>query len=85
MIFNSFEHPFEVVDMLTDVWVECVISILVEGFAFNVRADVVIDTLSDVQVDVTIDVSDIGVEVLTDVTDALIVGMTDLQFVMSAP
>ena len=48
MIFNSFAHPYVVFDVLTDVLNGYVISILVEVFVINVRADVVIDTLSDV-------------------------------------
>ena len=87
MIFNIFPHPCEVVDVLAGEWVEQIISILVEMFDLNVWADVVIDTLSGVQVDATIEVvSDIGVEVLTDVNaNGLVVAMTDLQFAMSAP
>ena len=48
MIFNRFSHRCVVIDVLSDVWVEEVIKVLVEVFVVDVRADVVIDTLSGV-------------------------------------
>ena len=87
MIFNRFVHSRMVIDVLTDVWVEEVIKVFVEVFAVNVWTGVVIDSMSDVQVDVKIDVvSDIDVEVLTDVNaNVLVVTMTALQFAMPSP
>ena len=86
-IFNRFAHPCVVIDVLADAWVGKVMKVSVNMSVINVRADVVIGTLSDVQVDVTIDVvSDIGVEVFTGVNvNVLAVALTSLQFPMSAP
>ena len=79
---NRSTQPGVVIDVLTDVWVEEVVKVLriVKVFVMNVWANSVIDTLSDVQVDVTIDaVSDTDVEALTDVnTNILIDAMTSL-------
>ena len=74
-------------DVLTDVWVDKVIKVLVGVFVMAVRDGVVIGTLSGVQVDVIMDVVfDIGVEVLTDANvNILGVAMAALWFVMSAP
>ena len=46
-VFNIIVNPCVVIDVLADVWVEEAITILVEVFAINARAAVVIDMLSD--------------------------------------
>ena len=87
VIFNRIIHPCVIIDVLADVWVEEVVKVYVNMSVINVWADVVIGTLSDVQVEVTIDVvSDIGVEVLIDIhVNVLVAAMTTLQFPMPAP
>ena len=89
MIFNRLcPHTRVVIGVLVDVWVEDVIKAFVEVVTINVwGGGVVIDELSDVQVDVTINsVSDIATEVLTDVNlSVLVAAMTDLQFDIPAP
>ena len=81
MIFNRFKRLCVVIDVLADAWVEEVMKVSVKVFVINVRADVVIDKFSGVQV-----VSDIAAEVLTDVNaNVLVVAMTALQFPMPAP
>ena len=83
MFSNTLTCSCVSIDALADVWVEEVIKILFEGFVINMCADVVIDTLTGVQVDVAIDfVSDVGVEVYGNVS---VVEMIDLWFSMSAP
>ena len=83
MFSNTLTYSCVSIDALADVWVEEVIKILFEGFVINMCADVVIDTLTGVQVDVAIDfVSDVGVEVYGNVS---VVEMIDLWFSMSAP
>ena len=56
MIVKRFTHPRVVIDVLSDEWVGEVIKVSVWVFVINVRADVMIGTLSGVKVDVTIDV-----------------------------
>ena len=87
MDINTFSHPCVTIDMLTDVWVEEVIKILVEVFVIDARSDVAIDTSSGVLDGAMIDVgSDIDADVLTDVNaNVLVPVMTDLEFDMTAP
>ena len=48
VIFNRFMYPCEVIDVLTDVWVEEVVEVFVEVFDINAWDDLAVDTLSDV-------------------------------------
>ena len=43
-VFNRFAHPWLIVDVLTDVYVEEIMNILLKGFFIEVMDDVVIDT-----------------------------------------
>ena len=88
MIFKTDSHPCVMIEVLTDVWVAEVVKTGVGVFAIIVRTDLVIGTLSGVQVDVIIDtVPDFGVEVLADVTAnvLIVVAMTTLLFAMPSP
>ena len=87
MIVKRFTHPRVVIDVLSDEWVGEVIKVSVWVFVINVRADVMIGTLSGVKVDVIVDVlsDSSGVKVLADVnTEVLIAATIVLQFTMLA-
>ena len=61
-------------DTLADVCIEEIIKVLVEVIVINMWVDAVVDTLSSMSVDETIDsVSDIGIGVLTDVNPTVLV------------
>ena len=67
VFFKRFTHPRVVIDVLADEWVEEFTSVSVKLFVSKVCAGAVIDTLSVMYVDVTIDVvSDTIAEVLAD-------------------
>ena len=77
-----------IIDVVADDWVGEVIKVSVEVFVINVWSSVMIITLSDVLVDVTIDVvsSDIGVDELSDVNVNILVAMvTALRVFVPAP
>ena len=61
MIFNSFPHPYTVIDTLTDVWDGSSINGLVEVLIINVSVGAVVTMMSDVIVSVAIDIL-VGVE-----------------------
>ena len=65
MIFNRLcSHRRVLIGVLVDVWVEEAIKALVEMFIIKAWGDVLIDEVSGVEADVTINsVSEIGVEV----------------------
>ena len=73
MIFNKFTYP----RVLTDVYIEEIVEVVVRVFVINAWADAVIDALPRIYVDSIID--NIGVEVSTDVdTNVLVAAMTAL-------
>ena len=81
VIINIFVHLCDVIDLMDDVWIEEDIKVLVDMFFINVwAADMVIDKLAGVYVDVTIDfVSEVGVEALTDAnTNMLVTAMMEV-------
>ena len=88
MIFKRFTNPCVVIDVMADEWVGEVIKVSDGMFVINVGADVMIITLSNVLVEVTIDVvsSDIRVEESTDVNvNVLVVMVTALYVSIPAP
>jgi len=81
VIVNIFVHLCDVIDLMDGVWIEEGIEVLVDMFVINVwAADMVIDKLAGVYVDVTIDfVSEVGVEALTDAnTNVSVTAMMDV-------
>ena len=88
MIFKRLTNPCVVIGVMADEWVGEIIGPLVAVFVINLRADVMIITLSNVFVEVTIGVvsSDIRVEDLTDVnTNVLVAMVTALYVSIPAP
>ena len=88
MIFKRLTNPCVVIGVMADEWVGEVIKVLVAVFVINLRADVMIITLSNVFVEVTIGVvsSDIRVEESTDVnTNVLVAMVTALYVFIPAP
>ena len=80
VIVDIFVHLCDVIDLMDDLWIEEGITVLVDMFVINVWADMVIDKLTGVYVDVTIDfVSEVGVEALTDAnTNVLVTAMMEV-------
>ena len=88
MIFKRFTNPCVVIGVMADEWGGDVIKVSLGAFVINVGADVMIITLSNVFVEVTIGVvsSDIRVEESTDVTVNVLVAMvTSLYVSIPAP
>ena len=83
MIFKRFTNPCVVIGVMADEWGGDVIKVSIGVFVINVGADVMIITLSNVFVEVTIDVvsSDIRVEESTDVTVNVLVAMATALYV----
>ena len=83
MIFERLTNPRVIIGVMADEWVGEVIKVLVTVFVINVCAGVMIIMLSNVLVEVTIDVvsSDIRVEELTDVNVNVLVAMVTALYV----
>ena len=83
MIFKRFTNPCVIIGVMADEWVGEVIKVSDGVFVINVWADAMIITLSNVLVEVTIDVvsSDIRVEELTDVNVNVLVAMVTVLYV----
>ena len=77
MIFKRFTHPCVAIGVMADEWVGEVIKVSDGVSVIKVWADMMIITLSNVLVEVTIDVvsSDIRVEESTDVNVNVLVAM----------
>ena len=83
MFFKRFTYPCVVIEVMADEWRGEVIKVSLGAFVIKVGADVMIITLSNVFVEVTIDVvpSDIRVEESTDVTVNVLVAMVTALYV----
>ena len=83
MIFKRFANPCVIIGVMADEWGGEVIKASVGVSVINVGAAVMIITLSNVFVEVTIDVvsSDIRVEDLTEVTVNVLVAMVTALYV----
>ena len=83
MIFKRFTNPCVIIGVMADEWGGDVIKVSVGVSVINLGADVMIITLSNVFVEVTIDVvsSDIRVEESTDVTVNVLVAMATALYV----
>ena len=83
MIFQRFTNPCVIIGVMADEWGGEVIKVSVGVSVINVGAAVMIITLSNVFVEVTIGVvsSDIRVEDLTEVTVNVLVAMVTALYV----
>ena len=74
MIFVSFSHPCTRVDVLSDVWVEDVIDMSVEGLVIDRRDEVVTNSLAGVAINVML------VVVVSDVVVIVVVAAAVIAF-----
>ena len=87
MTFNASAHPCVIIDIQADGWIEEVSKTSVIVLIIKVGAEVVISPLSNLSLDVTVEVgSGIGVEVLTDgKPNGLVAAVTASYGAMSSP